>query len=343
METLDYGWERTIDDIFDSSCKDYLNLLMVLGLLDGKKCCMEKNQHNLSGQYETARVMNNVDQYIELILGNINDPNRGEIVSTFESKGHGKRHVDDVMLFAILIGLETLDENLLRLAIEGAKYHDCGRIDDHSPNHALPGALKAYELLKTIKGFNKVELAIIYTAIVNHEFEGNTASIEEFNELLKKAGFEVFAKALINISEGEKPNKEITYTEEELKKAFSLNNSQYLSYDSLKEEIYKVVTAVRDGDALDRVRFSRKSPSALNPLYLSKTAMKYLSFAYQLAEAYSIVDLGMMASKYGLTKNDMIRLIKLVNASNPKELLIVINKTHILEGQAFKRERVSKI
>ncbi|MBE6161535.1 MAG: hypothetical protein E7158_04915 [Firmicutes bacterium] len=215
------------------------------------------------------------------------------------SKIHGTRHIEDVILFTALVGQESLKGNnrtkLLELSMEASKYHDCGRVSDNESRHAEPGALKAYEILSKQGKYNALELAIIYIAIYNHEFNIKNVSVEELKEKLKDSSNRLLKDTFMSIIKTGTPNSNITYTRGELIEAIC--NKKFIgdmNTSNIFEDVNQVVNLVRDADALDRTRFVDGKGASLKQEYLSEEAKKFVDYSYAQAEYYATKDLEKM-------------------------------------------------
>lgn len=168
---------------------------------------------------------------------------------------HGKRHVEDVMLFAMLISkMEKLQEEDRKLLIESAMYHDEGRVNDLDEQHGTNSAYIAGEKLK--EKYSESDIKIIQAAIIFHDDRTAGNSIKE----IENKGFDNIAKTLM-------------LDEEEKIRARRIGN------------------ILKDADALDRTRFAWHV-YAIDERYLRTTSSKTLiKIAYELNEAYALEDL----------------------------------------------------
>ena len=269
-------------------------------------------------QYSISEVEEKYDIVMPLVQASIMDEQR-KASYDFESKSHGERHIQDVILFTALVGQQSLvGENkgdLLKVAIEASKYHDCGRENDRNRGHAEAGALKSFEILKQNNTYTPVELAMIYTAIYNHEFRGSRYDMTQFKEELKENSEKRFKDSFMGIVKSGNPNEKVEYTEEEYQEAINNKaNIGDMKTDNILGDVMQVVTLVRDADALDRTRFLDSSRASLNPEFLSEEAKKFVDFSYTLAEYHATKDLQQMKEE-GIIDDELIRRIK----DNPNE------------------------
>ncbi|MBO6145873.1 MAG: hypothetical protein J6O62_03655 [Bacilli bacterium] len=298
------GKENIIMNIDDIDYKQEINEIKESGFEVTGKVSEE--------QYSISDVEKKYDIVSSIVQASISDEQR-KVSYDFESKSHGERHIQDVILFTALVGQKSLEGDnkgdLLKVSIEASKYHDCGRENDRNRGHAEAGAIKSYEILKE-KEYTPLELAMIYTAIYNHEFRGSSYSMEEFKEQLKESSEKRFKDSFMGIVKEGNPNAKIEYTEEEYQEAINNNsNKGDMNTDKILDDVMQVVTLVRDADALDRTRFLDSSRASLNPEFLSPEAKKFVDFSYTLAEHHATKDLAKMKEE-GTIDDDLIRRIK---------------------------------
>jgi hypothetical protein len=348
----------SLNDILSSSTflkmgTGYVPFLKQVQLLKSELFRQEADCFKVDGQKSLSEISEKVSFFTEVLDYSIKDEKRKEAYQGFDSKVHSDRHIEDVILFTLLVGDDKFEgqnrSKMLELAVEASKYHDCGRSDDNNSEHALEGALKSYDILSKTTDYSPIELATIYTSIYCHEFKGKDCKdVNQFNEQLRRCSDEVFRRALVNISNGNLPNADVEYTMEEYNAIMkSQCYSSGLSEETILDDVSQIVTTVRDADALDRTRFISSSKSFLNPDYLSTEASRYVDFSLQLAELHSCMDLSQMVkdgsidmetleSAYNDTKSIVPGSSYQVN--NPKELLRFVRK-EVLTSLAKGRSR----
>ena len=258
----------------------------------------------------------------DYFASSFNDPLLSEAYSNFPNPAHDKRHLTNVSLFAALIMEDKLksseDKSLIPLVIEAAKYHDCGRKSDYPQEHAEPGALKFASLFKD--KYSLPDLALIFTAIICHEYNFVSKTIPERQAELKEYSQAVFEYALLNLYATGSPNNfNHSYTEKDFP---DICKKYHQDSEQLLEKNYLLVTTLRDADALDRTRFTRNSGSALNPDFLSEEAKSYIDFSYQLAELQACQDLHDLVSSNKLTIQTIDNISQDLNSScfTPKDI-----------------------
>lgn len=168
---------------------------------------------------------------------------------------HGKRHIENVMLFAMIIAtIEGLDKNDKDLLLASAMYHDQGRDNDLDEQHGIESAYIAGQDLKD--RYSEEELKIIQAAIMFHDDRTVGDSLKEIED----NGFDAIVDRL-------KINKES------------------------KERTRKIGNILKDADALDRARFV-EDVCPIDEHYLrTDISKRMIKFAIELHEAYSIDDL----------------------------------------------------
>ena len=307
-----YNW-NTILELIANDNLDINSLDKQIELLNNNNFNLESNSIITPlKQYSIEKMKSMYYIFNSIIKEALDDKDRKIAYSEFNSSIHSDRHIENVVMFAIFLGINGIDgrnkNRLLQLVIEASKYHDCGRIDDGNSNHAVVGALKAYEILKNQNKYKPIELAIIYTAIYNHEFfiKGLNINLADdrrvyLKKLQDKSNI-IFKNAFMNIIKGNLPNADITYTDDEYDRC--LHNSNYIGRFNVKNvfnDLSQVVTCLRDADALDRTRFINKSSASLNQNYLSEEAKKYIDFSYRLAEVQAICNLNNIVKNKNIT------------------------------------------
>lgn len=185
------------------------------------------------------------------VIDEIKDMKSREMYS--DKKAHSDRHIQNVMLFASMLGEATgLDEKEQKLLLEAAKFHDSGRRSDNDRNHAETGAKIAGEKLKS--KYNEQDLAIMQIAIEYHEMVENTTGKLDENKLST-----LFNKYKLN------PEHE--------------------------ESAKKISELLKDADALDRTRFVGKAKLDSKFLH-SSIAKDLIELATAVNEEYAKKDLG---------------------------------------------------
>lgn len=102
-------------------------------------------------------------------------------------KAHGQRHILNVVLFSMILGLELLNKKDLDLLLISAKYHDVGRTEEGGQEHAYASSLIARKKLAGM--LSDEELSIITTAIEFHEIPRNSTDEEvKFDYIARKNG-----------------------------------------------------------------------------------------------------------------------------------------------------------
>jgi hypothetical protein len=319
----------------------YIPFSQQIELLKSELFRKEADYFKIAGQKSLSEISEKVSLFTEVLDYSIKDEKRREAYQGFDSKIHSDRHIEDVILFTLLVGDDKFKgqnkSEMLKLAVEASKYHDCGRSNDNNSEHALDGALKSYDILSKTTDYSPLELAIIYTSIYCHEFKGKDCKdVNQFNEQLRRCSDEVFRRALVNISNGNLPDSDVEYTMEEYNAIMkSQCDSSGLSEETILDDVSQIVTTVRDADALDRTRFISSSKSFLNPEYLSAEASRYVDFSLQLAELHSCMDLSQMVKDGSIDMETLESAYNDTNSvvagtsyqvSNPKELLRFVRK-----------------
>lgn len=164
MDISAEDYKKILMQFIDSSfCKTNIPKLETIVITD------EENRPNLPRVQELEKINKN------RIYNAIRDIQQKELYPT-ENKNHNIGHIERVILFTELIGEkeltnnDILDNHLLELAIECAKYHDCGRENDKKDkNHGMKSAQIASILLDS--KYNEIDKKMISTAIEYHELE----------------------------------------------------------------------------------------------------------------------------------------------------------------------------
>ena len=227
----------------------------------------------------------------ELLLEHINDLYKRNIYDG-KTKSHSTNHIENVMLFATLIGSSlNLNKHDLELLIEAAKYHDSERISDYDTpkkiykttdqeidSHGLDSASRAG--IELAKNYSKDDLKIIQIAIEYH--------VPEDDEILLE---ELFEKYEIDTNK-----------------------------TKLCEKIKLMISCLKDADALDRTRFLAESSYFVKDYYLRlDISKKLIKIACQLNEKEAIEQLKRISE----SNPDILPLINQAQEKhyNPKEVL----------------------
>lgn len=338
-----YSWMDALK-LLDSATLNLENYDQALILLQGDQFTIESAYNKLSDssyQKPMSQVNEEYARVKETVKEAIQDPLRNQIESSFSSKSHGSRHIENVILFAAILGCNGIvgnnKERLQTLAVEAAKYHDSKRSTDGNAPHAEESAKTSYQVLKE-QGYSKLELAIIYTAIKNHDFRKKTPNYSEFKKSLSDANAQVFKDTFMNLVYDKNPWSPISYTEEEYQMQLS-KQEQIMDTAHIIEDVEQVVTCVRDADALDRTRFISHSRASLNPIYLSDYAKGYVDFSLRLAELQSMNDLTNLLRQESTDMKTITEILENPNflaqynvhyrIKTPKELIKVIRDKNI--------------
>lgn len=253
--------------------------------------------------YEDIKTMLD-DTLIDKILLTVDVMNKENLYSGKEGSVHSKRHIEDVILFAALIGKTmNIDEKDMDLVLKAAMYHDCGRKSDGRVPHAQESSLIAQEKLKG--KIPEEDLKVIMAAIEYHEIE------EKLNPMDNSIITDKLVETCQNV--GINPNNK-----------------------KLIERTKKVAFILKDADALDRTRFLAETPSFVNPQKLHyKTSKKLIRFASQLNERYATKDIE------AIMKNqpELYEVFKtsLETTKNPKKTLRLY-RTGKLTQETFEEE-----
>lgn len=228
---------------------------------------------------------------------------------------HGKNHIDDVMLYTLLLAQEAFKDrddciSLVNIAVTAAKYHDCGRTDDGDSDHALKGAMKSYHILKEKKVFNKAELAAIYTAIFCHDLKGISEDYETYSAKL-------FPDVLMAVEKGHEPNEKINYSDADLVDTLKKNKTNLNVMINTTKQITQIL---RDADALDRTRFWSSSKAFTDERMLSNEGKRYMNLAMRMSEFNALCDVQRYV-KCGLISID--------------EIMDILSKAQTFKGERF--------
>lgn len=206
-------------------------------------------------QYSATNVMSKLtEDDIKYLNSKINEMQESNLYQR-KTECHGKRHIENVMLFAGIIaiyeGLTGIDRDLL---MESAKYHDQGRDNDLDEQHGMESAYIAGRDLK--EKYTQEEVKMIEAAIMFHDDRTKGNSLTE----IENEGFK-------NI----------------------VNRLQLSTEASLRAR--QIGNILKDADALDRARFTEQI-SPIGEEYLrTQTSLKLIKLAFELHEAYSKDDL----------------------------------------------------
>ena len=172
-----------------------------------------------------------------------------------ESRIHGKKHIENVMLFAMIISVyENLNDEDRNLLIESAMYHDQGRINDYDVLHGVSSAIEAKKLLSD--KYNEDDLKIIQAAIIFHDDRTKGNSLKEIEDI----GFSNIVDKL------------------------SIKKSDII-------RARKIGDILKDADALDRARFNHYE-IPIDIRYLrTNISRQMVKLAMELHEAYSLDEL----------------------------------------------------
>lgn len=113
----------------------------------------------------------------------------------FDSNGHGITHCERVALLAFAIGiLENVNEDYLRILLEGAKYHDIGRIDDNEDRWHGRRSAEKFDEYQIGNNFSPEAKRILKAICIGHsindeEFE---AVMQELEIIEKENCYKIF-------------------------------------------------------------------------------------------------------------------------------------------------------
>ena len=146
-------------------------------------------------------------------------------------QNHGARHMEDVVLFSYILGLENLkDIHDRELLLRAAQYHDIGRVSGGEEVHAEASAKIAFETLSD--KYDKDDLALIATLIEFHEVPRKLINIDEiFISIANKYG-------VINIEKARS-------MAEMLKDADALDRTRFVNRARLDSRYLKYDTSLR--------------------------------------------------------------------------------------------------
>lgn len=235
----------------------------------------------------------------KLLTDNIDDMYQKSIYGNVPGV-HSTKHIEDVMLFATIIGRTLNIENHdLQLLIEAAKYHDSGRIRDYDKKdysyknsdelvdrHGIASAKKAREELAG--KYSEEDIKVIAIAIELHVPRLNAQLIEE---LCQKYNVDTKDTKLV-------------------------------------ERITKLSLALKDADALDRTRFRASTSQFTNSDYLYlKISKSLIQIGAQINEKYAVDDINALKQAHP----ELISLLdeKLELTDNPKEVIRAYRKGYL--------------
>lgn len=206
-------------------------------------------------QYDAEKVIEQLTESdIEYINSKIDEMQKSSLYQR-KTEIHGKKHIENVMLFAGIISvLEKINGIDRDLLMEASKYHDQGRDNDLDEQHGIESAYIAGNDLKD--KYSKEDIKIIQAAIMFHDDRTKAISIRE----KENEGFN-------NIS------KRLNLSEESIKRARIIGN------------------ILKDSDALDRTRFAPNFNPIDESFLRTETSKRIIKIAFELHEAYSIEEL----------------------------------------------------
>lgn len=233
-----------------------LDYLSIIG--DGKNYNKEWDYlwvETSTSQYSASEIMDKLTtEEIQYLNTKIHELQESDLYQR-KTDCHGKRHVENVMLFAgIIASCEQLTGTDRDLLMEAAKYHDQGRDNDFDEQHGIESAYIASRALQD--KYSEEDVKIIEAAIMFHDDRTKGKSIKEIED----EGFS------------------------------QITNRLKLSVDACIRA-RRIGNILKDADALDRARFAgQKSPIGEHFLR-TETSLKLIQLAFQLHEAYSQDDL----------------------------------------------------
>lgn len=206
-------------------------------------------------------------EYIEEKIENL----KKSALYTRKSQIHGKKHIENVMLFAMIISLyENLSIKDRDLLLEAAVYHDQGRVNDIDEQHGTESAYIAGEELKD--KYSDDELKIIQAAIIFHDDRTKGNSLQEIEDI----GFK-------NIT------KKLNIREEEISRARKIGN------------------ILKDADALDRARFIEDTIPIDERYLRTDISKKMIKVAMELHEAISLSELNLIINNESDSVKEQIK------------------------------------
>lgn len=206
-------------------------------------------------QIKATSILNCLNQEkIEYINNKINELYISNLYQR-KSEIHGKKHIENVMLFAMIIAtIEGLDIKEIDLLLEAAMYHDQGRDNDLDEQHGIESA---YIVGRDLENkYTEEEIKIIQAAIMFHDDRTKGETLKD----IENNGFNAIVERL-KLSE------------------------------ELVGKTRKIGNILKDSDALDRARFV-EDVCPIDETYLrTEISKRLIKFAMQLHEAYSIDEL----------------------------------------------------
>ncbi len=209
------------------------------------------------------------------------------LYSNRDSSIHSRKHIEDVVLFASLIGKDIgLSKEDMDLLLTSAVYHDAGRVNDQATKHAKASSLLAGEQLR--EKYSETQLQMIRAAIEYHEEieyrnENGEIVLDNFQTICQNLGIDTSNEELLNRTK-------------------------------------KIAFCLKDADALDRTRFSVERAAFLNTSFLHfPISSRLVKLGEQLNEYYAINDIVDLEQKNPGLKQHFDSKIALYGS--PKEAL----------------------
>lgn len=242
------GKNTSINCAFDGSIKNESHLLEY----NSSVAPLDLEQYQIT---DISKIIS-PEEHQQLLL-KINQINQDGL---YQNKvgAHSRRHIENVIFFASLIGHDLVSHQDMDLLLTAALYHDAGRTSDGHVPHAVASSVIAKEKLKD--KYSKEQLQIIRAAIEYHEI------VEK-----RKDDQSIDFNALTTICQN---------------LGMDINNK------TLMEKTKTIATCLKDADALDRTRFLSKTKSftSLNMLH-HETSKKLIKIGTQINEYYATIDL----------------------------------------------------
>lgn len=330
-------WKDAIDilenvDLQNLSALEKIKLLREYGFnIEADK--FTYGESSQKGLFYLEDILSNFEE----LLPTFNDDIDRQKAYSLSLETHGKNHIDDVMLYALLLSVEAFKDrsdfiSLVNMAVTAAKYHDCGRSDDGNSHHAIEGAIKSYHILKNKRIYNKAELAAIYTAIVCHDLKGIDESYETYCAKL-------YPDVLMAIIKGKEPNVKVSYTEDDLNRVVKVNN---VNFNSLIDLTRRLCSIVRESDALDRTRFLKSTKSFTRESSLLPDSKRYMNLALRISELNALGNIQELINTGMIDINEVIDILDSprkyddfnISLDGPKELSRIIRRV-LLERKSM--------
>lgn len=201
-------------------------------------------------QIKTDKIKSFLSQpYINEILTRIENEIKIEHIGDSSNVFHGAHHIEDVVLFSLLIGtMERLNHDDIQLLLKAAKYHDIGReiVGEEQIPHADAGAVIVKDILKNTPA---KDVNVIQTAIAFHE-----------------------------VPRKENSNDDVL---------FKIVAHKYGIADSEITRVKRISEILKDADALDRTRLSGHGRTDVK-LFSTESAKYLVKFAAELQEQYAL-------------------------------------------------------